>query len=171
MEDKILMQLDCITIRMGKDCKDVHLPEEKSKDCCLQIICHEGKVINLIAESVDDCVAWETALQDARIKTHILPPPLLYDEGILGPVPPYSDAPPPYGYDDYPGGYPAQASHVMYTRDGQAYASYPYQPQGPGAPNHVIIRERYYDNNGEMAMGMLAGAATGMALGSLFWGF
>ncbi|KAG8580580.1 hypothetical protein GDO81_007350 [Engystomops pustulosus] len=96
MEDKILMQLDCIAIRRGNDCKDVHLPEGKSKDCCLQIICHEGKVINLIAESVDDCLAWESALQDAKTKTHILPQPLLYDEAVLGPVPPYSqfDAPP-----------------------------------------------------------------------------
>ncbi|KAG8580577.1 hypothetical protein GDO81_007350 [Engystomops pustulosus] len=173
MEDKILMQLDCIAIRRGNDCKDVHLPEGKSKDCCLQIICHEGKVINLIAESVDDCLAWESALQDAKTKTHILPQPLLYDEAVLGPVPPYSqfDAPPPYGYEQYPGGYPVQGSQVIYTRDGQAYSSYPIQAQGPGGTNHIIIRERYYDNDGDLAMGMLAGAATGMALGSLFWGF
>ncbi|CAJ0922114.1 unnamed protein product [Ranitomeya imitator] len=131
MEDKILMQLDCITIRVGNDCKDVHLPEGKSKDCCLQIICHEGKVINLIAESVDDFLAWETALRDAKTKSHILPQPLLYDDAVLGPVPPYSqfDAPPPYGYDQYPGGYPVQGSQVLYTSDGQAYASYPYPPQ------------------------------------------
>ncbi|XP_063775626.1 pleckstrin homology domain-containing family B member 2 isoform X2 [Pseudophryne corroboree] len=167
MEDKICMQLECINIRAGNDCRDVHLPEGKGKECCLQIICHEGKVINLIAESVDDCLAWELAIQDATTK------PILYDEAILGPAPPYAqyDAPPPYGYDQYPGAYPAQGSQVIYTRDGQTYSSYPYPQQGPGANNHIIIRERYYDNNGDLAMGMLAGAATGMALGSLFWGF
>ncbi|XP_073481928.1 pleckstrin homology domain-containing family B member 2 isoform X1 [Aquarana catesbeiana] len=171
MEDKVLMQLDCIDIRMGTACKDISLPEGKSKDCCLQIICHEGKVINLIAESTDDCLAWETALQDSRTKTNILPPQLLYDQGILGPAPPYSefDPPPPYGYDQHPGTYPVQGSQVIYTRDGQAYTAYP--AQGPGGTNHIIIRERYYDNDGDLAMGMLAGAATGMALGSLFWGF
>ncbi|XP_072263851.1 pleckstrin homology domain-containing family B member 2 isoform X1 [Pyxicephalus adspersus] len=171
LEDKILMQLDCMDIRVGNACKDINLPEGRSKDCCIQIICHEGKVINLIAENTDDCLAWETALRDARTKTNILPPPMMYDEGILGPVPPYSqfDAPPPYGYDQYPSAYPVQGSQVIYTRDGQAYTAYPVQ--GPGTTNHVIIRERYYDNDGDMAMGMLAGAATGMALGSLFWGF
>lgn len=34
--------------------------------------------------------------------------------------------------------------------------------------NHVVIQERQRDNGGDVAMGMLAGAATGLALGSLF---
>lgn len=37
----------------------------------------------------------------------------------------------------------------------------------PGV-NHVVIQERQHDNGGDVAMGMLAGAATGLALGSLF---
>lgn len=44
-------------------------------------------------------------------------------------------------------------------------------PYGQPPANHVIIRERYRDNDGDLALGMLAGAATGMALGSLFWVF
>ncbi|KAM8954379.1 pleckstrin homology domain-containing family B member 2 [Pelodytes ibericus] len=179
MEDKIYMQIDCANIRVGNECRDLNPPEGKSKDCCLQIVCHEDKVINLVAESSDDCLAWESALQEARTKTHFLAPELLYDEAILGPAPPYTayDSPPAYGYDHYPGGYPGgypgQGAQVVYTRDGQTYASYPYPQQGVGVPpgNHIIIRERYYDNDGNLAMGMLAGAATGMALGSLFWGF
>ncbi|XP_053565846.1 pleckstrin homology domain-containing family B member 2 isoform X2 [Bombina bombina] len=174
MEDKVYMPIECTDIRDGKDCKDLNLPEGKTKDCCLQIVCHEGKVINLIAESSDDCLAWKSALQEARTKIHVPPPGLLYDEALLGPAPPYTPyaSPPAYGYDSYPGGYPPAGSQVIYTRDGQAYAACPY-PQGPGAPpaNHIIIRERYYDHDGDLAMGMLAGAATGMALGSLFWGF
>lgn len=34
--------------------------------------------------------------------------------------------------------------------------------------NHVVIQERQHDNGGDVALGMLAGAATGLALGSLF---
>lgn len=49
--------------------------------------------------------------------------------------------------------------------------SYCLGPYGQPPANHVIIRERYRDNDGDLALGMLAGAATGMALGSLFWVF
>lgn len=42
---------------------------------------------------------------------------------------------------------------------------------GQQPANQVIIRERYRDNDSDLALGMLAGAATGMALGSLFWVF
>lgn len=40
-----------------------------------------------------------------------------------------------------------------------------YQPH---EVNHVIVQERRRDDAGDVAMGMLAGAATGLALGSLF---
>lgn len=40
----------------------------------------------------------------------------------------------------------------------------------PPATNHVIIQDRRRDD-GDLALGMVAGAATGMALGSLFWAF
>lgn len=45
-----------------------------------------------------------------------------------------------------------------------------FSPGGYPAPgmNHVIIRERQRDDGGDVALGMLAGAATGLALGSLF---
>ena len=37
----------------------------------------------------------------------------------------------------------------------------------PGV-NHVIVQERRREDAGDVALGMLAGAATGLALGSLF---
>lgn len=45
-----------------------------------------------------------------------------------------------------------------------------FSPGGYAAPgvNHVVIQERQHDNGGDVALGMLAGAATGLALGSLF---
>uniref|UniRef100_A0A9L0IN31 Uncharacterized protein n=1 Tax=Equus asinus TaxID=9793 RepID=A0A9L0IN31_EQUAS len=48
--------------------------------------------------------------------------------------------------------------------------AYGYGPYG-GPANQVIICERYGDNDSDLTVGMLAGAATGMALGSLFWVF
>ncbi|CAL8395281.1 unnamed protein product [Boreogadus saida] len=36
------------------------------------------------------------------------------------------------------------------------------------AVNHVIVQERQRDDTGDVALGMLAGAATGLAIGSLF---
>lgn len=44
-------------------------------------------------------------------------------------------------------------------------------PYGQPPANHIIIQERYRDSDGDLALGILAGAATGMALGSLFWVF
>ncbi len=43
-------------------------------------------------------------------------------------------------------------------------------PSGGYTPgvNHVIVQERRRDDTGDVALGMLAGAATGLALGSLF---
>lgn len=42
-------------------------------------------------------------------------------------------------------------------------AAYP----SPGV-NHVIIQERQRNDGGDVALGMLTGAVTGLALGSLF---
>ncbi|MBW00604.1 Pleckstrin homology domain-containing family B member 2, partial [Eschrichtius robustus] len=79
-----------------------------------------------------------------------------------------------YGYGPYSGAYPP-GTQVVYAASGQAYAvpyQYPYAGlYGQQPANQVIIRERYRDNDSDLALGMLAGAATGMALGSLFWVF
>ncbi|KAM9231946.1 pleckstrin homology domain-containing family B member 2 isoform 3-T3 [Leptosomus discolor] len=152
IEDKIHMQIHCINLRVGNECRDFQPPEGKQRDCLLQIVCRDGKTVNLCAESADDCLAWKIALQDARTNT------------VYG-----------YGYNQYNGAYPPAGPQVFYASNGQAYAvpyQYPYQgPYGQHPANHVIIRERYRDSDGDLALGMLAGAATGMALGSLFWVF
>ncbi|KAJ8777821.1 hypothetical protein J1605_014174 [Eschrichtius robustus] len=59
----------------------------------------------------------------------------------------------------------SRCSIVLVTRQ-ELFRLYGQQPA-----NQVIIRERYRDNDSDLALGMLAGAATGMALGSLFWVF
>ncbi|XP_011366032.1 pleckstrin homology domain-containing family B member 2 isoform X4 [Pteropus medius] len=149
VEDKVHMPVDCINIRTGHECRDIQPPDGKPKDCMLQIVCRDGKTISLCAESMDDCLAWKFTLQDSRTNTA-------------------------YGYGPYSGAYPP-GTQVVYAENGQAYAvsyQYPYAGlYGQQPANQVIIRERYQDNDSDLALGMLAGAATGMALGSLFWVF
>ncbi|XP_057601943.1 pleckstrin homology domain-containing family B member 2-like [Hippopotamus amphibius kiboko] len=79
-----------------------------------------------------------------------------------------------YGDGPYSGAYPP-GTQVVYAANGQAYAvpyQYPYAGlYGQQPANQVIIREQYRDNDSDLALGVLAGAPTGMALGSLFWVF
>ncbi|KAM9848550.1 pleckstrin homology domain-containing family B member 2 isoform 2-T2 [Aulostomus maculatus] len=178
MEDDIHMKVNCINIRSSAACQDLNPPDGKKHDALLQIVCRDGRVISLCADSADDALAWTMALQDARINTVVSVPQFGCTQEVMASAPPpYSEyAPPPQfyaagPYGDYVGP-PPQATQIVYAADGQPYAvAYPYQYQGgypaPGA-NHVVIHERQRDNGGDVAMGMLAGAATGLALGSLF---
>ncbi|XP_034736858.1 pleckstrin homology domain-containing family B member 2 isoform X4 [Etheostoma cragini] len=147
VEDDIHMRVDCINIRNSVACQELNPPEGKTRDAFFQIVCRDGRVISLCADSADDALAWTMALQDARINAGY----------ALGPYGEYV-APPPH------------ATQIVYSADGQPYA-YPYQYQGgyttPGV-NHVVIHERQREDRGDVALGMLAGAATGLALGSLF---
>lgn len=180
VEDKVHMPVDCINIRMGHECRDIQPPDGKPKDCMLQIVCRDGKTISLCAESTDDCLAWKFTLQDSRTNTAYVGSEVMYDEtAVASSPPPYTAyaAPTPeqaYGYAPYSGAYPP-GTQVVYAANGQAYAvpyQYPYAGlYGQQPANQVIIRERYRDNDSDLALGMLAGAATGMALGSLFWVF
>ncbi|XP_030772606.1 pleckstrin homology domain-containing family B member 2 isoform X1 [Rhinopithecus roxellana] len=188
IEDKVHMPVDCINIRTGQECRDIQPPDGKSKDCMLQIVCRDGKTISLCAESTDDCLAWKFTLQDSRTNTAYVGSAVMTDEtSVVSSPPPYTAyaAPAPevgrtlslqqaYGYGPYSGAYPP-GTQVVYAANGQAYAvpyQYPYAGlYGQQPANQVIIRERYRDNDSDLALGMLAGAATGMALGSLFWVF
>eukprot|EP00063_Salmo_salar_P097207 XP_014072042.1 PREDICTED: pleckstrin homology domain-containing family B member 2-like isoform X3 [Salmo salar] len=171
MEDKIHMRVDCINIRSANACQDLNPPEGRSQNALLQIVCRDGRVISICGDSADDAFAWTMALQDARISSTIVasaPPP--YSE--------YGPPPPVYVPDTYGGYAPAPPSHgtqIIYTADGQPYAvAYPYHYQGaypmrdPQGMDQVIVHERQRDDGGDVALGMLAGAATGLALGSLF---
>uniref|UniRef100_A0A2K6F8E6 PH domain-containing protein n=1 Tax=Propithecus coquereli TaxID=379532 RepID=A0A2K6F8E6_PROCO len=149
IEDKVHMPVDCINIRVGHECRDIQPPDGKSKDCMLQIVCRDGKTISLCAESTDDW--FQYCLSNG---------PISFQQA--------------YGYGPYGGAYPA-GTQVVYAANGQAFAvpyQYPYAGlYGQQPTNQVIIRERYRDSDSDLALGMLAGAATGMALGSLFWVF
>ncbi|XP_013889842.1 pleckstrin homology domain-containing family B member 2 isoform X1 [Austrofundulus limnaeus] len=156
-------------------------PQGRTRDALFQIVCRDGRVVSLCADGADDALAWTLALQDARINTVGFA-----QEVVASAPPPYSEhvhpqvySPGPYG--DYSAS-PAHPTQIVYSADGQPYAvahpypyQYPYQHQhqyqggyvSPGV-NHVVIQERQRDSGGDMALGMLAGAATGLALGSFF---
>uniref|UniRef100_A0A8C8ZT09 Pleckstrin homology domain containing B2 n=1 Tax=Prolemur simus TaxID=1328070 RepID=A0A8C8ZT09_PROSS len=190
IEDKVHMPVDCINIRVGHECRDIQPPDGKSKDCMLQIVCRDGKTISLCAESTDDC-AWQlpcshrlSSLTQAYVGSAVMTD----ETAVVSSPPPYTAYATPtpeqaYGYGPYSGAYPP-GTQVVYAANGQAYAvpyQYPYAEicfflsflglYGQQPTNQVIIRERYRDNDSDLALGMLAGAATGMALGSLFWVF
>ncbi|KAJ8777477.1 hypothetical protein J1605_014466 [Eschrichtius robustus] len=103
----------------------------------------------------------------------------MYDEtAVASSPPPYTayaaPAPETYDYGPYSGAYPS-GTQVVYAANGQAYAvpyQYPYAGlYGQQPANQIIIREQYRDKDRDLALGMLAGTATGMALGALFWVF
>ncbi|XP_032381956.1 pleckstrin homology domain-containing family B member 2 isoform X2 [Etheostoma spectabile] len=177
VEDDIHMRVDCINIRNSVACQELNPPEGKTRDAFFQIVCRDGRVISLCADSADDALAWTMALQDARINAVVPTPQIGFAQEVIASAPPpYSEyAPPPQqGYALGPYGEyvaaPPHATQIVYSADGQPYA-YPYQYQGayttPGV-NHVVIHERQREDRGDVALGMLAGAATGLALGSLF---
>uniref|UniRef100_A0A3B1KIT8 Pleckstrin homology domain containing, family B (evectins) member 2 n=1 Tax=Astyanax mexicanus TaxID=7994 RepID=A0A3B1KIT8_ASTMX len=140
MEDEIHMKVDCINIRNASACR--------------------GR-------------AWTMALQDARINTVVAPPQFGFAQEVVASAPPsYAELnpTPQVYYPDQYGGYvpqppPPYTSHVVYSAGGQLYTyASPYQYP----VNHVVIEDRRRDDAGDMALGMLAGAATGLAIGSLF---
>ncbi|NP_001135180.1 pleckstrin homology domain-containing family B member 2 [Salmo salar] len=182
MEDEIHMRVDCINIRSATACQDLNPPEGRSRDALLQIVCRDGQVISICGDSADDALAWTMALQDARISSVVAPPQIGFAQQIVASAPPpyaeYGPPPPVYVPDAY-GGYspapPVYGTQIIYSADGQPYAvAYPYQYQGaypmrnPQEMNQVIVHERQRDDGGDVALSMLAGAATGLALGSLF---
>ncbi|XP_013889843.1 pleckstrin homology domain-containing family B member 2 isoform X2 [Austrofundulus limnaeus] len=181
LEDELHMRVHCINIRSCAACQELSPPQGRTRDALFQIVCRDGRVVSLCADGADDALAWTLALQDARINTVGFA-----QEVVASAPPPYSEhvhpqvySPGPYG--DYSAS-PAHPTQIVYSADGQPYAvahpypyQYPYQHQhqyqggyvSPGV-NHVVIQERQRDSGGDMALGMLAGAATGLALGSFF---
>ncbi|KAM9480294.1 pleckstrin homology domain-containing family B member 2-like isoform 2-T5 [Salvelinus alpinus] len=176
MEDGIHMRVDCINIRSATACQDLNPPEGRSQNALLQIVCRDGRVISICGDSADDAFAWTMAFQDAKISS------IDFAQKIVASAsPPYSEygPPPPVYVPDTYGGYapapPFHGTQIIYSADGQPYAvAYPYQYQGaypmrdPQGMDQVIVHERQRDDGGDVALSMLAGAATGLAIGSLF---
>uniref|UniRef100_A0A7N5P4Y8 Pleckstrin homology domain containing B1 n=2 Tax=Ailuropoda melanoleuca TaxID=9646 RepID=A0A7N5P4Y8_AILME len=176
-EDRVLIQFNVRDIKIGQECQDVQPPEGRSRDGLLTVNLREGSRLHLCAETKDDALAWKTALLEANSTPApagaTVPPrsrrvcpkvrcvtrswsPCKVERRIWVRV--YSP------YQDYYEVVPPNAHEATYIR---SYYGPPYA--GPGV-THVVVREDpCYSAGAPLAMGMLAGAATGAALGSLMW--
>uniref|UniRef100_A0A7N9IEF7 Pleckstrin homology domain-containing family B member 2 n=1 Tax=Macaca fascicularis TaxID=9541 RepID=A0A7N9IEF7_MACFA len=169
------------TSARGRNVGIFSLQMESQKTACSRLFVEMGKQLVFVQKAQTiACKAWKFTLQDSRTNTAYVGSAVMTDEtSVVSSPPPYTAyaAPAPeqaYGYGPYSGAYPP-GTQVVYAANGQAYAvpyQYPYaELYGQQPANQVIIRERYRDNDSDLALGMLARAATGMALGSLFWVF
>ncbi|NWS92375.1 PKHB1 protein, partial [Toxostoma redivivum] len=142
MDGRIHIKYSCRDVRIGRECKDVQPPEGRSRDCLLTVVLRDGSKTTLCAESEDDAVAWKMAVLEAKstpVRLSAVQP-----QGTGNKVP--------------------GATVKEVGRD--------WMPPLMAAPGvtHVIVREDPYRVSGDqMALGLLAGAATGAALGSFMW--
>ncbi|NXD45333.1 PKHB1 protein, partial [Copsychus sechellarum] len=139
MDGRIHIKYSCRDVRIGRECKDVQPPEGRSRDCLLTVVLRDGSKTTLCAESEDDAVAWKMAVLEAKSTPVRLCPPEQGHHPGMG-----------FGIQD-----------LGMER--------PLSLAAPGV-THVIVREDPYRVSGDqMALGLLAGAATGAALGSFMW--
>ncbi|NXH54857.1 PKHB1 protein, partial [Rhabdornis inornatus] len=140
MDGRIHIKYSCRDVRIGRECKDVQPPEGRSRDCLLTVVLRDGSKTTLCAESEDDAVAWKMAVLEAK-STPVRDTILARDLGS---------------------GIWAGGGRSPVTQG-------PFSLAAPGV-THVIVREDPYRVSGDqMALGLLAGAATGAALGSFMW--
>ncbi|NXX17173.1 PKHB1 protein, partial [Podargus strigoides] len=149
MDGRIHIKYSCRDVRTGRECGDVQPPEGKSRDCLLSIVLQDSSKTMLCAESEDDAIAWKMAVLEAKST------PVRLHPQQRGTIPAW--VAPPLASGGVPGGGPP-TSHPP-----------PFCLAAPGV-THVIVREDPYRVSGDqMALGLLAGAATGAALGSFMW--
>ncbi|NXW72137.1 PKHB1 protein, partial [Hirundo rustica] len=146
MDGRIHIKYSCRDVRIGRECKDVQPPEGRSRDCLLTVVLRDGSKTTLCAESEDDAVAWKMAVLEAKSTPVRLHPP------EQGHHPWHGIWDPRFGLGE---------------KVGRGWM--PPLMAAPGV-THVIVREDPYRVSGDqMALGLLAGAATGAALGSFMW--
>ncbi|KFP02375.1 Pleckstrin homology domain-containing family B member 1, partial [Calypte anna] len=142
MDGRIHIKFSCRDVRTGRECRDVQPPEGRSRDCLLTIVLRDGSKTTLCAESEDDAVAWKMAVLEAKATPVRLCP---QNEGFC---------PQNEGVGGWSPAHPLLPLFCL---------------AAPGV-THIIVREDPYRVSGDqMALGLLAGAATGAALGSFMW--
>ncbi|NXX43795.1 PKHB1 protein, partial [Tricholaema leucomelas] len=140
MDGRIHVKYSCRDVRVGRECRDVQPPEGKSRECLLTVVLRDGSKTTLCAESEDDAVAWKMAVLEAKSTPVRL-------------LPPYKRVAESQGWRE--GVTPSPPLSLCLAAPGLT---------------QVIVREDPYRVSGDqMALGLLAGAATGAALGSFMW--
>ncbi|XP_062868987.1 pleckstrin homology domain-containing family B member 2 [Trichomycterus rosablanca] len=179
MEGDIHMKVDCINIRTANTCQDLNPPEGKCKDGIFQIVCRNGRVISLCADSTDSALAWTMSLQAARMNTVMNPPQNgISSNDVLPSAPPLDvelNPTPQVYYPDQYGDYVSTPpspnnTHVMYPVfwQRQAHAS-PSQYQESNPEHHVthaVTEGRHHGAAGEKVLLVMSGAATAVTIGS-----
>ncbi|XP_053312643.1 pleckstrin homology domain-containing family B member 1 [Spea bombifrons] len=143
IEERILLKFNCVNVKAGLECGDIQPPEGGDREALVTVDLRDQSRLLLCAESPDDAAAWKLALLDAKMY-----PVYVYDP-----------------YDDHYQAVPLNAHHAVYINPGYGGCGY-----GPGMTPVIIRDDPYRSTYGEqLALGMLAGAVTGSALGSLMW--
>ncbi|NXD85348.1 PKHB1 protein, partial [Halcyon senegalensis] len=153
MDGRIHIKYSCRDVKIGRECRDVQPPEGRSRDCLLTIVLRDSSKTMLCAESEDDAIAWKMAVLEAKstpVRLHSPKeghrPSFVFRWGRRLHNPSWC----------VPHHLPQLTPH-------------PFCLAAPGV-THVIVREDPYRVSGDqMALGLLAGAATGAALGSFMW--
>ncbi|NXL92812.1 PKHB1 protein, partial [Alectura lathami] len=152
MDGRIHVKYSCRDVRAGRECRDVQPPEGKGRECLLTVVMRDGSKTTLCAESEDDAVAWKMAVLEAKSTPVRLPLP----------------SPPTTRARQAAPGNGSRLACAQGAKRAQSWVG----RRRVGAPGvtHVIVREDPYRVSGDqMALGLLAGAATGAALGSFMW--
>ncbi|NXE16671.1 PKHB1 protein, partial [Lophotis ruficrista] len=158
MDGRIHVKYSCRDVRAGRECGDVQPPEGKSRECLLTVVLRDGSKTTLCAESEDDAVAWKMAVLEAKSTPVRLRPP-----------PQKRGAASRRGLRERGQSLRGTGTSVSPPKPPQLTPLPLFCLAAPGV-THVIVREDPYRVSGDqMALGLLAGAATGAALGSFMW--
>ncbi|NWR36217.1 PKHB1 protein, partial [Tachuris rubrigastra] len=165
MDGRIHIKFSCRDVRIGRECKDVQPPEGRSRECLLTVVLRDGSKTTLCAESQDDAVAWKMAVLEAKST------PVRLRAPEQGHIPAWNLGWKGGGYPNSPGLTPHAQGGIGREVPGATGEKCWMPPLGGGpGVTHVIVREDPYRVSGDqMALGLLAGAATGAALGSFMW--
>ncbi|XP_041088663.1 si:ch211-176g13.7 isoform X2 [Polyodon spathula] len=143
-EDRIRLKYKCANVKAGSECTGVEPPDGISSHCLVIIYMKNGSTLILCADSEDEALAWKLTMLEVKVNpVHVYNP-----------------------YDDNYHTVPLDGHNAVYISPG--YPGYSYGAAA-GVPHVVVQQQPCGMLGGEVALGMLAGMATGAALRTLMW--
>ncbi|MGH0179329.1 UNVERIFIED_CONTAM: hypothetical protein FKN15_001713 [Acipenser sinensis] len=149
-EDRVRLKYKCTNVKAGSECTGVEPPDGISRHCLVIIYMKNGSTLILCADSEDEALAWKLTMLEAKanpvrnLRCKFTLPQQTCLATLLGPV-------------------RSGIAHLL-TPEERANAI-----AAAGVP-HVVVQQRPCGMLGEeVALGMLAGMATGAALRTLMW--